>query len=156
MLLTSPISPAEIIIGKFIASLLLYCLLFLFTLEFPFIIYHYSPEFDWGPVYTGYLGMVLMGSAFISVGLFASTISENQIISAMSCFGILLLFWFFGWSKDIFENAFGQILSNLSLFDRFSDFLRGIIDSGNVIFFIVFTFIWLFLATRVLESDRWR
>lgn len=156
LLLTSPISPAEIIIGKFIASLLLYCLLFLFTLEFPFIIYHYSPEFDWGPVYTGYLGMVLMGSAFISVGLFASTISENQIISAMSCFGILLLFWFFGWSKDIFENAFGQILSNLSLFDRFSDFLRGIIDSGNVIFFIVFTFIWLFLATRVLESDRWR
>ncbi len=156
LLLTSPISPSEIIIGKFIASLLLYCLLFLFTLEFPFIIYHYSPEFDWGPVYTGYLGLVLMGSAFISVGLFASTISENQIISAMSCFGILLLFWFFGWSKDIFENAFGQILSNLSLFDRFSDFLRGIIDSGNVIFFIVFTFIWLFLATRVLESDRWR
>ena len=156
LLLTSPISPTEIIIGKFIASLLLYCLLFLFTLEFPFIIYHYSPEFDWGPVYTGYLGLVLMGSAFISVGLFASTISENQIISAMACFGILLLFWFFGWSKDIFENAFGQILSNLSLFDRFSDFLRGIIDSGNVIFFIVFTFIWLFLATRVLESDRWR
>ena len=156
LLLTSPISPTEIIIGKFIASLLLYCLLFLFTLEFPFMIYHYSPEFDWGPVYTGYLGLVLMGSAFISVGLFASTISENQIISAMACFGILLLFWFFGWSKDIFENAFGQILSNLSLFDRFSDFLRGIIDSGNVIFFIVFTFIWLFLATRVLESDRWR
>ena len=156
LLLTSPISPTEIILGKYIASLLLYCILFLITLEFPFIIYHYSPEFDWGPVYSGYLGMILMGSAYISVGLFASTISENQIISAMTCFGILLLFWFFGWSKDIFENIFGQILANLSIFDRFSDFLRGIVDTGNVIFFIVFTFIWLFLATRVLESDRWR
>lgn len=156
LLLTSPISPTEIIIGKYFASLILYCILFLITLEFPFIIYHYSPEFDWGPVFTGYLGMILMASAYISVGLFASTISENQIIAAMSCFGILLLFWFFGWSKDIFDNAFGQILANLSIFDRFADFLRGIIDTGNIIFFIVFTFIWLFLASRVLESDRWR
>ena len=156
LLLTSPISPTEIILGKFFASLILYCLLYLITLEFPFIIASYSPEFDWGPVYSGYLGMILLGSSYISVGLFASTISENQIISAMSSFGILLLFWFFGWAKNIFDNAFGQILSNLSIFDRFSDFLRGIVDSGNVIFFVIFTFIWLFLATRVLESDRWR
>ncbi len=156
LLLTSPISPTEIIIGKYLASLILYCILFLFTLEFPFIIYHYSPAFDWGPVYSGYLGMILIGSAYISVGLFASTISENQIISAMLSFGILLLFWFFGWAKEVFDNAFGQFLGNLSIFDRFTDFLRGIIDSGNVIFFILFTFIWLFLAIRVLESDRWR
>ena len=156
LLLTSPITPTEIIIGKFLASLILYCILFIITFEFPFIISHYSPEFDWGPVFSGYLGMILLGSAYISVGLFASTISENQIISAMSSFGILLLFWFFGWAKEVFDNAFGQILGNLSIFDRYTDFLRGIIDTGNVIFFIVFTFIWLFLASRVLESDRWR
>ena len=156
LLLTSPISPTEIIIGKFLASLILYCILFVITLEFPFIIASYSPAFDWGPVFSGYFGMILLGSAFISVGLFTSTISENQIISAISSFGILLIFWFFGWAKEVFDNAFGQILSNLSIFDRFTDFLRGIIDTGNVIFFVVFTFIWLFLAVRVLESDRWR
>ncbi|HNW11184.1 MAG TPA: hypothetical protein PKI71_07465, partial [Candidatus Rifleibacterium sp.] len=68
----------------------------------------------------------------------------------------LVLFWIFGWAKHAFDNAFGQILGNLSIFDRYAEFLRGIVDSGNVIFFVVFTLTWLFLATRVLESDRWR
>ncbi len=156
LLLTSPISPAEIIIGKFLASFVLYLLLFVLTLQYPYIISQYSNEFDLGPVYSGYLGIILLGGAFISVGIFASTVSENQIISAMVCFGILLLFWMFGFAKEALDNSFGQMLSNLSLFDRYSDFLRGIIDSGNIIFFIIFTLIWLFLATRVLESDRWR
>lgn len=156
LLLTSPISPAEIITGKFLASFVLYVILFVLTLFFPFIISRYSPDFDWGPVASGYLGMILLGSAFISVGLFASTVSENQIVSAMLSFGILILFWMFGFAKHVLDNAFGQMLGNLSLFERYADFLRGIIDSGNIIFFIIFTFIWLFLATRVLESDRWR
>ena len=99
---------------------------------------------------------MLLGGAFISVGVFASTLTENQIIAAMISFGSLVLFWIFGWAKHAFENAFGQMISNLSVFDRYSEFLRGILDSGNVVFFAVFTLTWLFLATRALESDRWR
>lgn len=156
LLLTSPVSTTEIILGKYLASIVLYFILFLLTIQYPLIISHYSTEFDWGPVCSGYLGIFLLGSAFISVGLFASTISENQIVAAMTSFGILLMFWMFGWAKSAMDNAFGQMLGNLSLFERYAEFLRGIVDSGNIVFFVVFTIIWLFLATRVLESDRWR
>ena len=156
LLLTSPISPSEIILGKFLASLFLYTLLLILTLQFPLFVSKLSPEFDWGPVGRGYLGFFLLGSAFISVGIFFSTVSENQIISAITSFGVLILFWMIGFVKDIFDNWFGQMLSNLSLLERYAEFIRGIIDSGNIIFFVIFTFIWLFLATRALESDRWR
>ena len=156
LLLTSPISPAEIICGKFLASMVLYIILFVLTIQYPIIISHYSNNFDLGPVYCGYIGLILLGASFISVGLFASTISENQIVAAMTSFGILILFWIFGWAKAAMDNEFGQMLGNLSLFDRYADFLRGILDTGNIIFFVIFTMIWLFLATRVLESDRWR
>ncbi len=156
LLLTSPISPAEIICGKFLASMVLYLILFVLTIQYPIIISRYSSNFDLGPVYCGYIGLILLGASFISVGLFASTISENQIVAAMTSFGILVLFWIFGWAKAAMDNEFGQMLGNLSLFDRYADFLRGILDTGNIIFFVIFTMIWLFLATRVLESDRWR
>ncbi len=156
LLLTSPISPAEIIAGKFLACFTLYLVLILLTVQYPMVLSAYSTEFDMGPVYSGYIGLILLGAAFISMGLFASTLTENQIIAAMVSFGGLVLFWIFGWAKNVFDNAFGQILGNLSIFDRYAEFLRGIVDSGNVIFFVVFTLTWLFLATRVLESDRWR
>lgn len=156
LLLTSPISPIQIILGKFFGCLIIYLLLISFTLQYPSLIAHYCPQFDWGPVICGYIGVILLGGAFISVGLFASTISENQIVSAILSFGILLLFWMFGLAKDVFDNAFGNMLGNLSLFERYSEFLKGVLDSGNVVFFVVFTIIWLFLAARSLESDRWR
>lgn len=156
LLLTSPISPYEIIVGKFLACFVLYLALIFLTLLFPAIMSSYSSELDMGPIYSGYIGIILLGAAYISIGLFASTLSENQIVAAMLSFGGLILFWIFGWAKYALENAFGEILGSLSLFDRYAEFLRGIIDSGNVIFFIIFTFTWLFLATRVLESDRWR
>ncbi|HNX77283.1 MAG TPA: ABC transporter permease [Candidatus Rifleibacterium sp.] len=156
LLLTSPVSPFEIIFGKFLACFVLYLVLIALTLQYPLILSSYSTEFDMGPVYSGYIGLVLLGAAFISLGLFASTLTENQIIAAMISFGGLMLFWIFGWAKNIFDNAFGQILGNLSIFDRYAEFLRGIVDSGNVIFFLIFTLTWLFLAIRVLESDRWR
>jgi ABC-2 type transport system permease protein len=156
LLLTSPISPVEIVTGKFLACLVLYVVLIILTFQYPLILAQYSNEFDMGPVYSGYIGLILLSAAFISIGLFASSLSENQVISAMLSFGGMLLFWIFGWAEKAFENSFGEILGSLSIFDRYADFLRGIIDSGNVVFFIIFTFIWLFLATRVLESERWR
>ena len=156
LLLTSPISPFEIVAGKFLACFVLYLVLILLTLQYPLILSWYSLDFDMGPIYSGYFGLILLGAAYISLGLFASTLTENQIIAAMLSFGGLILFWIFGWAKHAFENDFGEFLGKLSLFDRYAEFLRGIVDSGNVIFFVIFTMTWLFLATRVLESDRWR
>ncbi len=156
LLLTSPISPMQIILGKYLACMVLYLALILLTLQYPLLLSRYSSDFDLGPVYSGYIGLVLLSSAFVSLGLFTSSLSENQIISAMLSFGGLLLFWIFGWAKHAFDNWFGNMLGSLSIFDRYSDFLRGIVDSGNTIFFVIFTVVWLFLAARVIESERWR
>ena len=156
LLLTSPVSPMEIVLGKFLAGMLLYISLILLTIQYPLLLSRYSTDFDMGPVYSGYLGLLMLSSAFVSLGLFTSSLSENQIVSAMLSFGGLMLFWIFGWAKHAFDNWFGQMLGSLSIFDCYSDFLRGVVDSGNLIFFIVFTVIWLVLTTRVLESERWR
>jgi ABC-2 type transport system permease protein len=156
LLLTSPISPAEVVIGKFLACFAVFFVLMLLTLQYPLILSQYATNLDWGPVYTGYIGFALLGAAFIALGLFASSISENQVISAMVSFGMLILFWIIGWTKHAFDGPLGEAVSKISLFERYSEFLKGVIDSGNVIYFVVFTTIWLFLATRVLESDRWR
>ncbi len=156
LLLTSPISPAEIVMGKFLSCYIVYLVLMLLTLQYPAILNSYSSNLDFGPIESGYLGFALLGASFISIGIFASALAENQIISAMVSFGILILFWIIGWIKFALDNPVGELISKLSLFERYSDFLKGVVDSSNVIYFVIFTMIWLFLATRVLESDRWR
>lgn len=156
LLLTSPISPVEIVIGKFLACFLLYLILIGLTLQYPAILHAYAQNLDWGPIISGYIGLILLGAAFIAFGMFASSVTENQVISAMITFGGLLLFWIFGWAKMVLDNTLGEVMSRLSLFERYSEFLKGMVDSGNVVFFLIFTITWLFIATRVLESDRWR
>ncbi|RCK78435.1 MAG: ABC-type transport system involved in multi-copper enzyme maturation, permease component [Candidatus Ozemobacter sibiricus] len=156
LLLTSPISPVEIVIGKFLACFLLYLILIVLTFQYPAILHTYAQNLDWGPIISGYIGLILLGAAYIAFGLFASSVTENQVISAMLTFGGLLLFWIVGWTKNVLDNVYGDALSRLSLLERYSEFLKGMVDSGNVVFFLIFTITWLFVATRVLESDRWR
>ncbi|MBF0545743.1 MAG: ABC transporter permease subunit [Candidatus Riflebacteria bacterium] len=156
LLLTSPISAIEVVIGKFLGCFTIYLVLIFFTLQYPLILSRYSQNLDVGPIYSGYIGLVLLCAAYTSLGLFASALTQNQIIAAMLSYGGLLIFWIFGFMKYAFDNPFGEFLSKLSLLDKYQDFLKGVVDSGDVIFFMVFTIIWLFLATRVLESERWR
>ncbi|MFZ2956366.1 MAG: ABC transporter permease [Candidatus Ozemobacteraceae bacterium] len=156
LLLTSPISPVEIVLGKFLACFALYLVLILLTVQYPLILSMYAERLDMGPIYSGYIGLILLSTSFISIGLFASSLTENQVVSAMISFAGTLLFWIIGWLKVAFDNPFGEAISQLSVLDRYQQFMRGVVDSGNVIFFVVFTVLWLFLATRVLESERWR
>ncbi|MBF0502946.1 MAG: ABC transporter permease subunit [Candidatus Riflebacteria bacterium] len=156
LLLTSPISPVEIVMGKFLACFTLYLVLILLTVQYPIILAQYADHLDMGPIYSGYIGLILLSAAFVSIGLFASTLTENQIVAAMISFGGMLMFWVFGWVKYALDNPLGESLAQLSILDRYQNFMRGVVDSGNVIFFVVFTVLWLFLATRVLESERWR
>ncbi len=157
LLLTSPISPVEVVLGKFLACYVLYVVLLVLTLQYPYTMMAHAPAMDTGPIVAGYVGLLLLGAAFISFGLFASSLSENQIISAMISFGGLLMFWIVGWVKvAMADYKFGEVLAQLSLLERFQQFVRGVIDSGNVIFFLAFTVVWLFVTTRVIESQRWR
>ncbi len=156
LLLTSPISPGEIIIGKFLACFTVYLLIIFMTFQYPLIMSRFAEKMDLGPVFSGYVGLIMLGAAFISIGLFASSLTENQVVSAMITFAALMFFWIIGWVKFVLESPLTDGLAKLSLMERYSEFTKGVIDSGNVIFFIVFTLIWLLIATRVVESDRWR
>jgi len=111
---------------------------------------------EWGPILAGYLGLLLLGTAFLGLGMLASSLTENQIVAAVSAFGALLLLWVIGWSTEAAGPTLGPILAHLSIINHYESFAKGIIESKDVIFYLNFTLLCLFLTLRSLESKRWR
>ena len=155
LLWTYPVRDGEIVLGKFLAAWLFFLAMLLPTAIGPVIFYHYYP-FDLGPVLAGYLGMVLMGSAFIACGLFISSLTENQVVSAMVTYGILVLFWFLTWNEEVASHELITLLLGVSLFDRFYNFTRGVIDTKDVGFLVMFVAFFLFLTWQSLATRNWR
>ena len=100
--------------------------------------------------------MILIGSAFIACGLFISSLTENQVVSAMVTYGILVLFWFLTWNEEVATHEVVALLLGLSLFDRFFNFTRGVIDTKDVAFFAMFVTFFLFLTWQSLATRTWR
>jgi len=155
LLWTYPVRDGEIVLGKFLAAWLFYVIMLVGTAAGPLIFYFYH-GFDVPPVLAGYLGMLLLGSAFIACGLFVSSLTENQVVSAMVSYGILVLFWFLTWNEEAATHAIMRWLLGLSLFDRFFNFTRGVIDSKDVAFFVMFVAFFLFLTWQSLATRTWR
>jgi len=155
LLLTYPVRDGAVLIGKYLAALGLYALMLAFTLVYPAIVLYFA-RVEWGPLATGYLGLLLMGATFISVGILASSLTENQIVAAVSTFGALLMFWVIGWSAEYVGGGWGRVLSHLSILDHFDTFARGILDTKDVIYYLNFTLVALFLTHRSLEARRWK
>jgi ABC-2 type transport system permease protein len=155
LLWTYPVRDGEIVLGKFLAAWIFYLVMLAPTALGPLAFYHYHP-FDVPPVLAGYLGMVLIGSAFIACGLFVSSLTENQVVSAMVTYGILVLFWFLTWNEEIASQEVVQLLLGVSLFDRFFNFTRGVIDTKDVAFFVMFVAFFLFLTWQSLAARSWR
>jgi ABC-2 type transport system permease protein len=154
LLLTYPVRDGAVLVGKFLSVLALFGMLLAVTLVYPALIGYFAP-LEWGPLFTGYLGLLLMGSAFLAVGLLASSLTENQVVAAFLTFGILLLFWVIGWSADYATGLAGRILSHLSIVEHYENFARGVIDTRDVLYYLNFTILALFLTLRSLESRRW-
>lgn len=155
LLYTTPITPTQIIIGKFMAGLAFYGIVLLPTVFFQSILFSYGDPAFW-PILSGYIGLILMGAAYISLGLFVSTTTENQIIAAIGGFGLSLLLWFIGWSAGSAGETLGAILSYLSIINHFSDFAQGVIDTSNVAYYLLFTIFGLYLSLKMVESVKWR
>jgi ABC-2 type transport system permease protein len=155
LLLTYPLRDGAILLGKYLAALALYGLMLVATLVYPLIVAYFAP-LDWGPILTGYLGLLLLGGAFLAVGILASSLTENQIVAAIVSFGILLIFWVLGWRAESLGGAWGSILSHLSLLDHFDSFARGVLDTKDVVYYLNLTAVALFLALRSLEARRWK
>ncbi len=155
LLYTTPLTSLQIILGKFFAGLAFYFVLLLPTMFFQSLLFVYgNPEFL--PVLSGYIGLLLLGSAFISIGLFISTLTENQIIAAIAGFATSLLLWVIGWGANYTGPIFAPLLQYISIITHFEDFAQGVIDSTHVVYYILFSFLGIYLSLKSIESIRWR
>lgn len=155
LLWTYPVRDGEIVLGKFLAAWIFFVVMLTPTVLGPAVFHQYH-AFAIAPVAAGYLGMILLGSAFIACGLFVSSLTENQVVSAMVTYGILVLFWFITWNEEAGTHQLMQLLLGMSLFDRFFNFTRGVIDTKDVAFFALFVAFFLFLTWQALSTRTWR
>ncbi len=155
LLLTVPVRDTEIILGKFFGSLAMLTGMLLLTFYYPILLMVFGDP-DLGPIITSYLGLFLLGSAALAIGIFASSLTSNQIVSAVVAGGILFTLWFLGIADNFVPGALGELLSYLSLSRHFPDFVRGVVDTKAVVYYLSVTAIFLYLAIRSTETDRWR
>ena len=155
LLLTYPVRDGAVLIGKYLAGFALYAMMLACTLVYPALVAYFA-RVEWGPLATGYLGLLLMGATFLAVGIFASSLTENQIVASITTFGVLLIFWVIGWSSDYLGGAWGRVLSHLSLIEHFDSFAKGVLDTRDVLYYVDFTIVALFLTLRSLEARRWK
>jgi len=155
LLFTYPLSDWFIILGKFGAALLVYLIFLAFTVSYS-IALGFMTRLDWGALSAGYLGLTLLGAAFLALGLFASSLTENQIIAGVVAFALLLLFWIIGWVQELGGGPLGLAAQYLSLLDHYENFTKGVISTRDLVYWGSFIFFFLFLTKRQLESRRWR
>lgn len=156
LLLTSPVTVTDIVVGKFVAALTIFAGMLLFSAASPLALTLFV-DFRWTPILTAYLGVLLLGALFLSAGLLASGLTENQIIAVMLSFGALLVFWLFGWAGQLLgDTAPGQVLLYLSPMDHFENLVKGLVDTKDLVYFAAGIALSLFVTHRVIDSQRWR
>jgi ABC-2 type transport system permease protein len=156
LLLTSPVTDLQIILGKFFGALGLYALMLLVTLPSIAILFGFGNP-DWRPVATSYLGLLLLGSSFISFGLFVSSTTKNQIVAGVLTFVMLLMLLLVSWLRDFVTGPIASaVISALSIFEHFDDFSKGVLDTKHVVYYLSIITFGLFLTARSVDSERWR
>ena len=155
LLLTAPVRDWEVVLGKYMASLAILLLLLLLTSYFVALLVAFGRP-DMGPIYSGYLGIVLYAMVSLAVGLFASSVTSNQVVAAVLGMGILGLLYGASHVGELVGGQFGALLVQAGLLGPLNDFVVGVIDSANIVYFVSLASLFLFLAWRVLESGRWR
>lgn len=157
LLMTSPITELQIVLGKFLASLTLFAAMLLPTAGcLVFVWLHSDPVPPFRIVLGGYLGALLFGGALLALGSFLSSLTENQIIAAAMTFAAFLLLWAIDFGTRGASGPTGQVLQYLSVINHFDDFTRGIIDTAGVTYYVSFMVFFIFLTVRSVDSMRWR
>lgn len=155
LLVTSPIRDPEIIVGKWLAAVVLYAAMLAVSLLNVSILYMYGKP-SWKPLLIGYLGLLLQGAAMLAICTFVSSCTKNQIVAVAGGFGVLLLLWVINWASSFDTGTFARVLGYLSITDRFENFSKGVLDLKDSIFFLSMIGFGLFLTGRSMESMRWR
>lgn len=156
LLLTSPISISSILLGKFLAAMGIFTLMLALTGYMPALMAVFG-SVQWPSVLAGYLGIWVLGGVFIALGLFASSLTENQIIASFLGFAMLLILWLIGWlSQGFSDTPLGPLLSFISIGEHTDNFIKGIIDTRDLVYMLSLMGLGLFLTHRVMESQRWK
>jgi ABC-2 type transport system permease protein len=155
MLLTAPVSLGAIVIGKWLASLTLCLIMFAGTLVFPAVLAYYGDP-DWGVMFTSYLGLIGVASGFCAAGLFASSLTDDQVAAGLVGIVMLLPFWLVGRAEALLPDEIAEKVRAAAVLTHLDSFNRGVLDTADVFYFVAFTFVFLFLTFRSLESRRWR
>jgi ABC-2 type transport system permease protein len=156
LLLTAPITDLQVVLGKFFAAGAFYIILLLSTWVPTGVLYLYGSPAS-GPILTAYLGLLLYGLAIIAIGLFISTLTENQIIAAVLSFGSIMILWLVDVVAQNAESPTSKgVLTYLSILSHLDDFMKGVLSTSNVIFYLSLMMVGLFLTYRSIDSLRWR
>ncbi len=155
LLLTTPVSNVQVMLGKYFATLSFLLIMFATSgITISALFLYGQPE--WKPILGAYFGLFLYGAALLAVGLFISTLTENQIVAGLITFAVILVLWLVDSFSASAQGAMRDVLSYLSVIGHLDDFIKGVIDTSNVIFYVTFAFVGLFLTYRSLESMRWK
>ena len=155
LLLTSPVSVNAVVLGKFFAALSMFGIILAGTLFWPAIIAFYGAP-DFASIIGSYVAIIFAAASFISIGLFISSLTENQVVAAFLSFATFLAFNLLGSvSQSASYGWVKTLISWLSLFARFNDFTRGVFSLQNIVYYLTLSIVFLFLTSRVLEKKRW-
>jgi gliding motility-associated transport system permease protein len=156
LLYTSPITMLDIVFGKFLGVFFLYLLMLALTFYIPLLVSNVI-SISWKMLLSSYLGLLLCGGVFLAWGLFASSLTENQIISAAISFGFLLSLWIIGFMGQVLSDSImGQVLTYLSLLTHFENFNKGLIDTSDIAYAVGMIILALYLTYQVVESQRYK
>jgi ABC-2 type transport system permease protein len=157
MLMTSPITELQIVLGKFFASFTLLLLMLGPTLLYHLYVSRFSePAMPWRIVGSGYLGVALLGAALVAIGAFISSLTENQIVAGIVTFVVFLMLWVLDIGVNSAGGMLGDVVKYLSILQHYEDFSQGVIDTSSIIFYVSLAGLALFLTLRNLDSMRWR
>ncbi len=155
LLMTSPISDWEIVLGKWLAAVGLYSIMLFVSLLNMAILFRYGQP-DWRPLAIGYFGLLLQGACLLAIGTFVSTCTSNQIVAGAVGFAISLLLFVLNWVSEFGSSVTERVIGYLSVQAHFESFSKGVLDSKDLVFYVTMIILGLFLTSRSLESVRWR
>jgi len=155
LLLTAPLTDLQVVIGKFLAAGTFFILLLLSTWVPMSVLYFYGSPAS-GPILTAYLGLLLYGLSIIAIGVFISTLTENQIVSAVLSFGVIMVLWLVDVMANQADSTSKEVLTYLSILSHLDDFTKGVLATSHVVFYLSLTLVALFLTYRSIDSLRWR
>ncbi len=155
LLLTYPVKDLELVLGKFAGCMGIFAIMLSLSVPCLLLVAFFGDP-EWGVIVTGYGGLFLMGGAFISLGLFMSSLTENQIIAAVLSFASLMVLYMVGSSSGFVGEKMGQFLEYVSILSHFETFARGVLDTSDITYYLLFAVFFLFLSMHSLESKRWR